>query len=140
MFRTSVEIAATLEDVWAVMVDVERWPEWTPSVTDIRLLDGDQLALGGRVRIKQPRLPPTVWEVIELEPRSRFAWRSTAPGMTTIGEHQASPAGPGHVIVTLGIQRSGPLAGLGDRILERLTREYVGMEAEGLKRRCETGA
>ncbi|MEE3920230.1 SRPBCC family protein [Micromonospora sp. BRA006-A] len=37
-FAESVEIAAGVERVWAVQSDVERWPEWTPSVTVARRL------------------------------------------------------------------------------------------------------
>lgn len=138
MVETSVEIAATPEDVWAVLVDVERWPQWTNSMSDVKFIDPGPLAVGSRVRIKQPRLPPTVWEVTALEPVRSFTWKATAPGVTTVADHRLAAAAADHVTVTLSIQRSGALAGLVDRLFGRLTREYVGMEAEGLKRRCET--
>lgn len=140
MFETSVHIAATLEDVWAVLVDVERWPEWTKSMSEVKILGHGPLALGTRVRIKQPRLPPIVWEVTEIAPGHSFAWKATMPGATTIADHRLAPGSQGGTTVTLSIRRSGPLAGLLDLVFKRVTREYVALEAEGLKRRCESEA
>lgn len=136
-FRTSVEVEASLEDVWAVLLDVERWPEWTSSMSEVKRLDSGPLAVGSRVRIRQQRLPPTVWKVTSLDPTQGFAWKAVAPGVRTVGDHRLASVGPGRVAVTLGIRRAGPLAPLVDRVFRGLTRRYVTMEAEGLKRRCE---
>ena len=65
----SVEIDAPARVVWDVFTDVERWPEWTASVTRIEALDGGELAVGKRFAIKQPRLPRLVWEVTEFGQR-----------------------------------------------------------------------
>ncbi len=48
--------------------EVERWPEWAPTVTAVRPLDDGPLAVGSRVRVEQPRIPPTVYVVTELKP------------------------------------------------------------------------
>lgn len=34
--QDAIHINATPEVVWRVTVDVERWPEWTPTVTSVR--------------------------------------------------------------------------------------------------------
>ncbi len=140
MFETSVDIAAAPEDVWAVLVDVERWPEWTRSMSEVKLLDATGLAVGGRARVKQPRLPATVWKVTSLQPLRSFTWEAATPGATTIAGHRLTSPDASHTTVTLSIRRSGPLAPLVDLLFGRITRSYVEMEAEGLKRRCETAS
>jgi uncharacterized membrane protein len=59
--ESSVEIDAPASLVWDVFSDVERWPEWTDSVTRLVALDGPGLAIGKRFEIKQPKLPTLVW-------------------------------------------------------------------------------
>lgn len=137
MFETSVDIAAPAERVWAVLVEVERAPEWTASMTAVKLLGDGPLAVGSRVRIKQPRLPPVVWEVTSLEPGRSFSWRARGPGFTTIGEHRVTAEGPERASATLGIRRTGPLAAVADLAFGRVDRRYVTMEAEGLKGQSE---
>ena len=138
-FETSVEIHATPATVWAVLTDVGCWPEWTASMRRVELRGGGALAVGSRVRIKQPKVPAVTWEVTEVEPERAFTWTATSPGVTTVAEHRITPIGRSTVQVHLGIRRSGPLAGLVSALSARLTRRYVAMEAAGLKQRCETG-
>ena len=38
LFETTIEIEAPRETVWSTLADVERWHEWTASVTSIELL------------------------------------------------------------------------------------------------------
>jgi uncharacterized protein YndB with AHSA1/START domain len=133
----TVEIDASLEAVWAILVDVERWPEWTPSVRRARRLDTGPFAVGSRVRLEQPRLPPAVWRVTELAAPHSFAWVSGAPGLTTVATHRLEPNLDGGTTVTLGLEQRGPLGGLVGHLLGGLTRRYVTAEAQGLKRRSE---
>src|SRR3954463_2107972 len=58
----AIDIDASAPLVWDVFSDVERWPDWTASVTSLKALDGPGLAIGRRFEIKQPRLPKLVWE------------------------------------------------------------------------------
>jgi uncharacterized membrane protein len=132
----SIEIAATPERVWAVMENVERWPEWTASMRSVRRLDTGPFAVGSRVRIQQPGFPPAVWKVNRLEPGREFTWVASGPGFQTTGLHRVEPVGEGRSRVTLGIENKGPLAFLMSLFAGK-TQRYVRMEAEGLKARAE---
>ena len=91
----------------------------------------------GRDRIKQPRFPPMVWTVTELEPARSFCWVARAAGMTTLAEHYLSDGPGGSTEAVTRIGQDGRLAPLADRLLGKRGRHYVDLEAAGLKRRCE---
>ena len=50
-FRTesSIRIASSLDEVWAYICDVGRWPEWAPTVLEGRVRGGGPLQPGSRV-------------------------------------------------------------------------------------------
>ena len=50
-------IDAPPEVVWRVLIDVERWPEWTPTTDRIERLDEGEFRLGSRARMKLKRRP-----------------------------------------------------------------------------------
>src|SRR5262249_1194521 len=131
-----VDIDAPPERVWQVMIDVERWREWTASITSIEKLDPGSLAIGSRARVLQPRLRPAVWTVTQLEPGRNFTWTSGIPGVRVIGGHAVERAGQGSR-VTLSVEFKGLFGWLVARAMSKLNDEYVAMEAAGLKRRCE---
>jgi uncharacterized membrane protein len=147
-YETSVRIAARADRVWDVLREVERWPEWTPTVTRVDLestpeyvpgADGPagELAKGDVVSIKQPRMRTLSWTIDEWEPASFFSWSSTSGGVTTVATHRVDRTDDLGVTVTLGIRQSGLLAPVVAALIGRQTRRYVDTEAASLKRRCE---
>ena len=137
MLRQSADIRADLKSVWATLIDVERWHEWTRSIDQVERLDGGEFRLGSRARICQPRIPAAVWTVTEFEPEKSFTWVSEALGMKSVAGHRLEPRGDGAVSLTLTFMQSGWLARLVRSRAERIAKEYLAMEAQGLKRRCE---
>lgn len=133
-----IEIAAPPERVWAVMSDVARWPEWTASVTSVERLDDGPFGVGSRARVRQPRLPVAIWKVTAMEAGCYFEWQSAAPGLLSVGRHRVEVAGDGAARVMLSITWSGVLAPVVGWLFGKLSRRYVAMEAQGLKRRCES--
>ena len=135
-----VDIAAVREKVWTVLTDVERWPEWTPTVTRIRRLDKGSLAVGSRVLIWQPKLPPAKWRVVELDDvRRSFTWETTGPGMRLQARHWIEESGNSSR-ATLSIQFSGLLGPLFARLTRNLNDRYLALEAKGLRERSEGSA
>jgi uncharacterized membrane protein len=137
-YRTSIEINAPLEKVWAVLADVERWPEWTKSMEHLDIVGGSELKRGVKVRIKQPRLPAMVWDVTELETYRVLTWQAKSGGVTSVGDHRLSVAPDDRVVAELSIRQTGLLASLVGLFTAGVTRRYAQMEAEGLKRRSES--
>lgn len=135
-YERTINIEATPATVWRVLSDVERWPEWTPSMRSIELLDGT-LAVGSRVRIRQPRFPAVTWEVTALEPARGFTWRSRSPGSDAVADHTIADDGDGSSTVTLRITQTGVLGTVVGVVTRRLTKRYVDLEARGLKARSE---
>ncbi|HEX7745925.1 MAG TPA: SRPBCC family protein [Micromonosporaceae bacterium] len=134
--KATTMIAAPVAAVWKVLLDVERWPDWTPTVTSARWLDPGGMRPGARVRLTQPKLGTAVWTVTDVQPGRSFVWIRRSPGVATLGDHVLTD-GPGGTSVTLGIEHSGPLAGLARLLTDRLTRRYVETEAHSLKAHCE---
>jgi uncharacterized protein YndB with AHSA1/START domain len=137
-YQTSVFIAAPTERVWEILIDVERWPEWTASMSRVERLDEGELRVGSPVRVKQPRLPPSSWTVTDLDPGRSFTWMSRSGGVTSEGVHGVEPSGNGSR-ATLAFRQTGLLARLIGLVGGGLIRRYVEMELTGLKRRSEDG-
>ena len=135
----TVDISAPPDVVWAVLSDVESWPEWTASVTSVRREDSGPLQVGSRVHLQQPRLPPTVWTVSELVDGDRFSWTARNPGVRTLASHRVVGRGDGSR-ATLSVDQGGPAGWLVGLLYGRLTRRYLRMEAAGLKQRAEDSA
>lgn len=134
-YEYTIAIDAAPEKVWAILHDVERWPEWTPSMTKVEILDRP-LAVGSRVKIKQPKLPSTTMTIFSLEGDRSFSWRSKSPGLSSEAHHDIVSLAPG-TSVTLRFELTGPLAGIAGSFWGSMIRRYVEMEGNGLKARAE---
>jgi uncharacterized membrane protein len=132
-----VTIGAPIEQVWDVFQDVERWPEWTASMSSVELLDSNELTVGARARIKQPRLPRLVWTVTAIEPGRSWTWRTRGPGATTTATHLLERLDDTTTRVEQTIEQVGVLGVIVARLSARLTRRYLAIEAAGLRRRVE---
>jgi uncharacterized membrane protein len=137
-YEVQREIEAPPEKVWAVMDDVETWPQWTKSIVSIERLDDAPFGMGSRVRIRQPKLPSAIWRVSAYEPNRYFAWTTKGTGITGVAGHRIEPLGPGRSRVTLTVDNKGLLAPIIGVIYRKLSLYYMNMEADGLKRRSES--
>ena len=134
---TTVDIAASPERVWEVLVDIERWSEWTDTVTWVRRLDDGPLRSGSRAKISQPKIPETEYVVTELEPGQSFTWVATGPGVTTTARHTVEALPGGGTRVTLAVEQAGLVGSVMGRFYRGLTDRYLANEAAGLKARSQ---
>jgi uncharacterized membrane protein len=135
----SIDIEAPPAEVFAVLRDVESWPEWNASVTSVKRMDEGAFGLGSRALVRQPGLKPAVWQVAAFADGRRFTWATVNPGVRTEGDHVIEPAGAGSR-VTLSLRFSGLLAPLVSRIHRGLSGRFLLLEARGLKARCGSRA
>jgi carbon monoxide dehydrogenase subunit G len=79
-FRTEsrITIAGSIQEVWAYLCDVGRWPEWAPGVVECWISGGDPLQVGTRVDQRAKGILGTTRErsqhVTVVEPPSRLAF------------------------------------------------------------------
>jgi uncharacterized membrane protein len=141
-FSITTEVDASADHVFAVLTDVERWPEWTSTVTRVERLDraSTPLATGSRLRIVQPKVPPAEWTVTDLEAGRGFRMMSRSPGATVVANHWVAPLDGQRSRVTLSVMFSGWLGRLIARMMRKLNERYLAEEAAGLKRRSEERA
>jgi carbon monoxide dehydrogenase subunit G len=137
-FSTTVDIPAAPPTVWSVLADIERWHEWTPSVTRIERLDPGPLAVGARARVRQPRLPQAVWQVTELIEGSGFTWVTSSPGVRVVARHGLEPIADG-TRARLSVAFSGLLGPPVAWLTRGLNERYLGLEARGLRERSIRG-
>lgn len=79
MTRATTRSTHSVEHIWGLMADVERWGELLPTVTSVRRLGGpDPTGVGSRFEVRQPGLPAAVYDVTVWRPLEGFTW-SLAP-------------------------------------------------------------
>lgn len=132
----TIGIQAPPSVIWSVWSDLERWPEWTASITRIERLDSGPLAVGLRARVTQPRLPVATWRVTEADEGRDFTWETVSPGSRVIARHHIDTRAEG-CRVTTSLTYEGVLGRIAGRLTRSLSERYLAMEAQGLKARCE---
>jgi len=129
---------ATPDQVWAVLSDLDAWPEVLPTVDRVER-DGpaEPHGVGTAYYVEQPRVRRARWEVTEWKPGRSFTWTSSAPGLSMTATHEVAPTPSGGAEIVLGMHWSGPLAGLLGLVYGRLTRSYMKTEAATFAARAE---
>ncbi|WP_052668609.1 SRPBCC family protein [Nitriliruptor alkaliphilus] len=112
---------ATIDQAWALTLDIEALPSVTPTVTAVERLETGPVTVGSRARLSQPGLRPLVWTVEEVEAPHRFAWSTRLLGVRMVGVHELASLDEGSCQLTLRLQ----LEGRGSRVLGRLGRRSL---------------
>lgn len=134
--ENGMAIDAPPEVVWAMTLDVESWPDHTPTMTRVERLEGGSIAIGSRARVAQPGQRAKVWTVDELDDGSTFAWSTRVMGATMRGRHAIAP-GPTGCINTLSVEIEGPTARVLGLLVRRPIAKAIAKENEGFKTAAE---
>ena len=137
--ENTLHIDAAPEVVWAVTADVDRWPEWLPTVSSVRRLDTSPFGLGSKALVKQPAQAEAEWVVTDFVAGERFTWQTQRAGLQMVATHELRPEGPGTSNV-LRVEASGVLATLFSPVLRPLFRRALAEENRSLKKRCAESA
>ncbi|HEX8568681.1 MAG TPA: SRPBCC domain-containing protein [Caulobacteraceae bacterium] len=70
-----IGVAAPAENIWELLADVERWPQWNPLYTQAK----GKLGIGAALKLREslPGKPPREFQpvIVDWEPRSQIVWR-----------------------------------------------------------------
>jgi hypothetical protein len=137
-YERSIDIDAPQIKAWAVVTDVEHWPERTASITSVELLNNPPFGLSSRARIRQPRLPVATWTVTQYHAPWFFEWVNKSPIVTTFAGHRVLAVGDNASRLTLSLEWRGIATPLLVLLYGKLTQRYLTMECEGMKRAAES--
>jgi ribosome-associated toxin RatA of RatAB toxin-antitoxin module len=131
-YETSTTTAAEPSRLWAVVSDVEKWPEWIEVYEEVRRARHGDLALGDSAHVKQKGLAAGDWTVTELEEGQVFAWQSRQPGVRITGRHVVSPEASGGSRLTLQLEMTGWASAVVNALMGKRSRAYVDLECARL--------
>ncbi len=105
--------------VWALLVDVDRWPDtFTPHLAEAHLDGGVEVGAHGWVKTKLP-LPRSTFTVTTVEDGRSWAWRGKMLWMTMEFDHRLETT-DSRTRIEFEVDLNGPLASI-VRPLARLT-------------------
>ncbi len=126
----TLDIDAPIDTVWALTIDIESWPDMSPTMTSIERLDDGPLQVGSRALVKQPAQRPTTWTVTRLEEPTLFEWEATVWGVRMAASHRLEAIDTS-CRNTLSVAMSGRGARLLTMLAGRQIRRAIGQENEG---------
>ena len=135
----TTQIAAPPTDVWAILTDLDRYPEWNPLFREA----SGQIAIGEKITLKSVhpasgRMMTVKPKILVAEPGAELRWASSLPGIMS-GEHSftLSPADGGTRLVQSEAFR-GLLVPFAGKTLARAEASFQALN-EALKNRAEAG-
>lgn len=117
MYRTSRVVDAPASELWNLLVDLDRWPEWGPSVRSAMLRDErlEHGATGTVTTVAGLTLP---FEITAFEPGERWAWNV---GGVPATDHTVTAITPNQCEVGFGVPIvAAPYVVVCQRALRRL--------------------
>ncbi len=135
----TIEITASRETCFEVLLDFEAWPDWQPGFSGARVLERDAQGRGSVVEFKADAMVKKVRYSVryELDPPARMSWSLVEGDLKQgDGEFALAELGPGRTRATyrlasdLGFYVPGPL-------MRKGTEKLMDGAVKGLKQRAE---
>lgn len=104
--RTSIEIAAPPEKVWAVLADLASYPKWHPAYRSVtgQLTAGSKLTISSTASTGRPTTVKV--KLVKVEWGTELCWVSRLLGITTVKRRfLLSPSAGGTLLVQTGTYR-----------------------------------
>jgi uncharacterized protein YndB with AHSA1/START domain len=143
-YRAEIDIDASAERVWSVLVDVARYGEWNPFTVRVRSSLEPRASVDMRVRMSRWRITISQREWLrERTPpvggaEGRLVWGATMPGIVAERVQTVTPLAGGRTRYVTVDTIEGPLAGLVRGLFGPSLDDGFRGVAESLKRRCES--
>ena len=134
----SLEIACPPEEVFELLVDLDRLPDWQSSAIEARS-DGP-LALGSLVHEKRRflgREQTDELEVVAFDPPRRLTLRSQGGPVKLTIDHELEPTGGGTRLTVVASGKPGKMLKLARPMIERTAREEIRGDFARLKELLE---
>ena len=125
-FSSTVEVDAPPEKVWALVNDLEEWPQWIPSIKKIEKLSEGALGIGSQIRVtaKSAITVKLLMTITEFVPGQHAVMRGKVLGTDLIRYYTFEPVDQ-RTRLTAGGEVSGLLAFLVRRGGQALSEEIV---------------
>ena len=133
----NIHLDAPPELVWAVTVDVDQWPTWTPTVERAERLDQGPFRVGSTANMTQPGMPVAIWKVTDLIEAESFTWETRMLGARMIASHHMKMSGTG-TENTLTLEVKGSTGFLLAPFIARRVAQTIETENRSLKQFCES--
>ena len=138
---TTIEIAATPQNVWAVLADLASYPDWHPAYVGVtgQLATGSTLTITSTTPTSDRNITAKV-KVLTADPGTELRWVSRLLGMTISKRvFRLSPTADGTLLV-----QSGTYSGIGGgrgraitKVVERIQETFVAIN-QAIKEQAET--
>lgn len=140
-FASEEFIGRPPEDVFPYLTDPAKHSAWM-DVSEAQSIDGQPAHIGSRIRTviaKGPLHLKLEYEVSELEPNRKFAYRSTAGPMNWNGQFTIRPEGAGSRIASAGTMELRGLLRILSPLMAAEVRNGEAAELRKLKQLVERG-
>lgn len=85
-YAVSIDIQASAQQVWAILIDAKQWPQWNPTIEKVE----GEVALGQAIKLYTKLSPKRAFalKVNEFSPARRMVWGGGMPMGLFKGERE----------------------------------------------------